>query len=807
MAGAEDIASISFTALSGIDPDSPLCYLLEIDGFRILLDCGINELLDVSSLAPLADIAPTIDAVLISHADLSHLGGLPYAVGKLGMKATVYATIPTYKLGQNFLFDAHQARTNAVEYDSFSLDDINESFQLFHQLKYSQHWSLNNDRIQITPYPAGRTLGGSVWRIVKDTEEIVYAVDFNHKSERHLASATLDQFRRPSLLITDAYNGLALPSPRRTREAELADEIFKALKGDGNVLIPVDTAGRALELLIFLEQLWAEERFKSYALAFMSNISANTLEIARSMLEWMSASIMEAFDTRRDNPFSLVHVRPCNDAEELSQVPGPRVVLASLGSLDTGFARDLFVQYAGDPRNRVIFPSRSSSDSLAHKIMTASIPYSLPMTIERRVPLVGDELEQWKEKKRAEIEAAKTAMIFEQRAASAEHLLVDDDADSAQNDAGDGLGDGESKGGAADAAGERDDGDAEVNEDDDDLDNLAYSVDTRSFFEEGIHDLIITPDIESRAMFPCPPSPPDIDDYGEWVDFEELVFSGEPSDLQTGASSLSTNELNASMHLGDQEQAATEVDEFGGEKPTKCIVEERVVQVACRIRYIEFEGRSDARSLQNIIHGISPRKLIFVHGSKTAVDSLVQYAQEHIRTCEHIPTVPVGQPLLLKFQMSMFSIRLDDQLFSSLKFVKVADYELAYLNGIIEQPHAASSSSEVEDDASATSSSTSSRKRIERTNTALVKEMPASRIRGHRPAFIGSVKLSDFKQTLTKAGFQAEFMGSGVEKALVVNGHILLKKPPTSTQIFIEGTLNDDYFKIRELLYAQYTIL
>lgn len=40
--------------------------------------------------------------------------------------------------------------------------------------------------IQITPLPAGHMIGGTIWKIVKDgEEEIVYAVDYNHKKERY----------------------------------------------------------------------------------------------------------------------------------------------------------------------------------------------------------------------------------------------------------------------------------------------------------------------------------------------------------------------------------------------------------------------------------------------------------------------------------------------------------------------------------------------------------------------------------------------------------------------------------------------
>lgn len=35
------------------------------------------------------------------------------------------------------------------------------------------------------PYNAGHSLGGTIWRISKDQEEFVYAVDYNHKSEKY----------------------------------------------------------------------------------------------------------------------------------------------------------------------------------------------------------------------------------------------------------------------------------------------------------------------------------------------------------------------------------------------------------------------------------------------------------------------------------------------------------------------------------------------------------------------------------------------------------------------------------------------
>jgi hypothetical protein len=48
---------IKFTPLCGA-LEQPLCFLLEIDELRILLDCGWNDSYDLNLLKPLARIAP-----------------------------------------------------------------------------------------------------------------------------------------------------------------------------------------------------------------------------------------------------------------------------------------------------------------------------------------------------------------------------------------------------------------------------------------------------------------------------------------------------------------------------------------------------------------------------------------------------------------------------------------------------------------------------------------------------------------------------------------------------------------------------
>ena len=92
----------------------------------------------------------------------------------------------------------------------------------------------------------------------------------------------------------------------RPRGPKLLDSIMAALRKDGSVLMPVDTAGRVLEIMLLLEKHWAVNRL-SYPLALLSPVAYNTLEFAKSQLEWMNEQVAKEFENSRDkdNPFSM----------------------------------------------------------------------------------------------------------------------------------------------------------------------------------------------------------------------------------------------------------------------------------------------------------------------------------------------------------------------------------------------------------------------------------------------------------------------------------------------------------------------
>ena len=87
----------------------------------------------------------------------------------------------------------------------------------------------------ITPFNAGHTLGGTIWKIRSPSSgTIIYAVNVNHMRERHLdgtvlirqaAGGIFEPLARPDLLITDADRTPVITSRRKDRDAALIGKL------------------------------------------------------------------------------------------------------------------------------------------------------------------------------------------------------------------------------------------------------------------------------------------------------------------------------------------------------------------------------------------------------------------------------------------------------------------------------------------------------------------------------------------------------------------------------------------------------
>jgi len=755
---------IRLNPLSGGGDESPHCYLLEVDDFTFLLDIGWDEKFSPSFIKSLERVVTKIDAVLISYPDIAHLGALPVAVGKLGLSCPIYATVPVYKMGQMFLYDLYQARHNIEEFSLFTLDEVDACFEKMTQLKYSQSVSLKGkgQGLVITPLAAGHMIGGTIWKIVKDGEEdIVYAVDYNHKKERHLNGCDIERLSRPSLLITDCYNATYNQPKRRLRDQQLMNNILATLRNSGNVLVCVDTAGRVLELAQLVDQVWSnkDSGLLAYSLALLNNVAFNVNEFAKSQIEWMSEKLMKQMGDRKANPFQFKHLKLCHSMAEVNKVPAPKVVLASMPDMECGFARDLFLQWCSNPKNSLILTSKASEGTLARDLQDNGGDRTIPIEVKRRVKLVGQELEQFRANEKKNSSKLLTSLVEE---------ALDSESDSDEEMEVSKPGDNKNKSIKHDIVMKADSGKKQT-----------------GFFKSNK---------SKYPMFPCVEEKIKYDDYGEIIRIEDFIMdTAEPVD-----------------HVADVNEEAEDDVPDKEEVPTKCISSVQAFQINCGIQYIDFEGRTDGESIMKLTSQLKPRRIILVRGTKENITTMRNFCKEFIPDEKAIFAPKNGELVDVTTERFIYQVKLRDSLFSTLSFSKAReghlDLHLAWVDGVItlagdeklDIGNTSGTEMEAEDAIAAPTPVPA--------GPVVPVLMPISedQLSGHETNFVNELKLSDFKLVLTKAGIPSEFQQGNLLCGQSFNVQL---RRHDSGRIMIEGCLSDDYYVIRNLLYQQYAIV
>lgn len=759
---------IKFHTISGAMDESPPCYILEVDEVRILLDCGWDEKFDQSFIKELKKYVHTIDAILLSYPDAQHLGALPYLVGKLGMNCPIYATIPVYKMGQMYMYDLFMSHYNMYDFDLFSLDDVDAAFDRITQLKYNQSVAMKGKGfgITITPLPAGHLIGGTIWKIVKIGEEdIVYATDFNHKKERHLNGCELEKLQRPSLLITDCYNAKYQQARRRARDEKLMTNILQTLRNKGNVLIAVDTAGRVLELAHMLDQLWKnkESGLMTYSLAMLNNFSYNVIEFAKSQIEWMSDKLMKSFEGARNNPFQFKHVQICHTMSDLSKVSSPKVVLASCADMESGFSRELFVQWAANPNNSFIISSRTSPGTLARDLIeNGGNGRKIELDVRRRVELEGAELEEYL---RIHGNKIPKSIIKKEKT---------DEEESSDSE-----------------------------------DELEMSVIT------GKHDIVVRQgksqtgffksSKKQYAMFPFQEEKIKYDEYGEIIQLEDYRI------LDGGDGLWDERDMENKPNVKKEEEIKKEKDSKENEillveRPTKCVSSRKLIEVNAQVQFIDFEGRSDGESLLKILSQLRPRRCVVIRGTKDCTELVANHCRQNIGARVFTPTR--GETIDATTESHIYQVRLTEALVSQLTFQKGRDAEVAWIDGQIsirtKQFEITSNANNNNDEESTPMETDQIEVTIDDQRVlALDPIVNKVDIPPHQSVFINELKLSDFKQVLTRHNIPAEF-SNGI---LWCAGEKVALKRVDSGKVTMEGIFCEEYYKIRELLYEQYAII
>jgi KH/beta-lactamase-domain protein len=349
------------------------CFLLQTPNSRILLDCGIDVASQGSDKFPYLNVPEfdlnQLDAVIISHAHLDHVGLLPYLY-KMGYKGPVYMTPPTRDIAALLALDFIGVAYKQAVKPLFDSTDIKEMVKHSICLNYNEVTDVTPD-IRLTLYNSGHVLGGALihLNIGNGLHNLLYCGDFKYGRSRLLDPAAAN-FPRVETVITESTYGAKndVFPPRKETEDKLTDFVNKTIERGGKVLIPELGLGRAQETMLVLEDAMATGKLKKVPI-YIDGMIWDINAIHTAYPDFLGSKVRT--DIFQDNnPFCSECFSRVGSPQERKNVieGGPCIVLATSGMLVGGASVEYFREFASNPKNAIMFVCYQGVGSLGRQV-------------------------------------------------------------------------------------------------------------------------------------------------------------------------------------------------------------------------------------------------------------------------------------------------------------------------------------------------------------------------------------------------------------------------------------------------------
>ena len=353
--------TLSLTFLGGAGTVTGSKYLLEGDGKRILVDCGLFQgykQLRERNWAPLPVDPASVDAVVLTHAHLDHSGYLPLLV-RDGFKGRIISTHATLKLCElllpdsGHLMEADALRANRYGYSRhkpalplYTEEDARRSLQSFETVPFETDVEVVagcTARFR----PAGHILGAATIELHCEGLTIVFSGDLGRYGEATMVDPV--SVPRADYLLVESTYGNRLHD-RRSPDEALEEVVNRTIRRGGTVIIPAFAVGRAQSLLFHFSQLRKRNRIPDVPIFLDSPMAVNATEIFHQHLgehrltpEQCNAAFAVA-----------TFVRKAEDSKKLNGNPMPKIIISASGMATGGRILHHLRNYAPDRRNTIL---------------------------------------------------------------------------------------------------------------------------------------------------------------------------------------------------------------------------------------------------------------------------------------------------------------------------------------------------------------------------------------------------------------------------------------------------------------------
>ncbi len=368
-------------------------YLVQVNGKRILVDCGLFQEREFASRNWERFSVPpeTIDTLLLTHAHVDHCGLLPKLVRE-GFRNRIYCNVATAEISEIILLDSaklqeedaenkrkrHEREGRRGPYPEvplYTMDDAKKVFPLLSPVPYGASLQIG-DGIEAAFHDAGHVLGSSMvtLRITQNGEvrTIVFSGDIGRWGRPILRNPTV--FEEADYVIMESTYGDRVHPEDIKVEQTLSDIINGTRKAGGNIVVPSFALERAQELLYYLNKLLGENRIPHLLVFVDSPMASSITEVFERHPELFNDR-MAALYRREGSPFDfqgLKMTRTVDESKAINHIKGTVVIIAGSGMCTGGRIKHHLVQNISRPESTILFVGYQAKGTLGRHIIEGS---------------------------------------------------------------------------------------------------------------------------------------------------------------------------------------------------------------------------------------------------------------------------------------------------------------------------------------------------------------------------------------------------------------------------------------------------
>jgi len=363
-------------------------HLLQINGSRVLLDCGLfqgkrAEANDRNKNFPFDP--KMIDAVILSHAHIDHSGNLPNLV-KQGFAGTIYSTPATRDLCGIMLADSGHLHEKDAEYLNkklrknheqpveplYTVEDAARAMKLFAGIPYEKEFNAG-ENISVKFTDAGHILGSASIKVTAKEEGITKHFGFSGDIGRWNMPIIRDPSHMGQVesLITESTYGGIEHDPPEDMENQLVDDLERTINRGGKILVPAFSVGRTQDLVYSLHKLFDKGRLPRIPIYIDSPLAINATEIFKKHPECFDEETFRHIGEHHD-PFGfkrLQYVRTAEESKRLNDKKEPCMIIAASGMCEAGRILHHLANNIGDPRNTIMIVGYCAEHTLGKRLV------------------------------------------------------------------------------------------------------------------------------------------------------------------------------------------------------------------------------------------------------------------------------------------------------------------------------------------------------------------------------------------------------------------------------------------------------